>query len=421
MLEASPDSPAPEALSAAALLRCRGYVLFWISRATATFGVQIQSVALGWIVYSVARRTLSVEVSAFYVGMIGLAAFVPVFLLALPAGEMADRHDRRMILLFCYAGEIATAVLLACAAYFDFATLPLLLVVSALFGASRAFMGPASGAMGPMLVPRELLPRAIAWNSLAWQGGSILGPALGGLLLAVSPAVSFAVATGFYVVAAGMVALIRDNTRPVVGAGSRWSLMKEGLAYVWSNRIVFGAISLDLFAVLLGGATALLPVFARDVLHAGPQGFGLLRAGPAMGAAVVAVFLAVRPIRRHAGPIIFGGVALFGAATIVFGLSKSLPLSVAALAVLGGADMCSVYVRQTLVQIITPDHMRGRVGAVSSLFVGASNELGEFESGVVARLLGPVGGALFGGVGALVVTALWARLFPALRKADRLE
>ncbi|HEY3697639.1 MFS transporter [Phenylobacterium sp.] len=413
--------PEASSLSATALFRCRGYMLFWTSRATATLGVQIQSVALGWIVYSVARRTMSVEVSAFYVGMIGLAAFVPVFLLALPAGEAADRHDRRTILLLCYAGEIATAVLLACAVGFDFATLPLLLAVSGLFGASRAFMGPASGAMGPMLAPRELLPRAIAWNSLALQGGSILGPALGGLLLRGPPAVSFAAAAGFYAVAAGMVFLIRDNTRPVAGTGSRWALMKEGLAYVWSNRIVFGAISLDLFAVLLGGATALLPVFARDVLHAGPEAFGLLRAGPAMGAAVVAVALAVRPIRRHAGPIMFWGVALFGVATIVFGLSRALPLSVAALAVLGGADMLSVYVRQTLVQIITPDQMRGRVSAVSSLFIGASNELGEFESGLAARLLGPVGGALFGGVGALVVTGLWAQLFPALRRADRLE
>jgi MFS family permease len=421
MPDAEADAPASETLSAAALLRRRGFVLFWISRVMATLAVQIQSVALGWLVYTVARRTESVEVSAFYVGMIGLAAFVPVFLLALPAGEAADRYDRKIILLFAYVGEVSTAGLLAVASYLDVASVPLMLAVSALFGASRAFMGPAGGALGPMLVPRELLPRAIAWNSLAWQGGAILGPALGGVLLAVSPAVSFAVATGLYLVSATMVALIRDNTRPVVGRGSRWALMKEGLAYVWSNRIVFGAISLDLFAVLLGGATALLPVFARDVLHAGPEGFGLLRAGPAMGAAVVAVTLAAHPIRRHAGPIIFWGVALFGAATIVFGLSRSLWLSVGALAVLGGADMLSVYVRQTLVQIVTPDQMRGRVSAVSSLFIGASNELGEFESGVVARLLGPVGAALFGGAGALVVTGLWAKLFPALRKADRLE
>jgi MFS family permease len=197
--------------------------------------------------------------------------------------------------------------------------------------------------------------------------------------------------------------------------------MKEGLAYVWRQKIVFGAISLDMFAVLLGGATALLPVFARDVLHVGPEGFGILRAGPAIGATIMAVWLAANPIRRRAGLYMFGGVAVFGLATIVFGLSKSLWLSVAALAVLGGADMVSVYVRQTLVQLVTPDHMRGRVASVSSVFIGASNELGEFESGLVARFLGPVGAAVFGGVGALAVTGLWARLFPDLRRADRLE
>ena len=199
------------------------------------------------------------------------------------------------------------------------------------------------------------------------------------------------------------------------------TLIKEGLTYVWRQKIVFGAISLDLFAVLLGGATALLPVFARDVLHVGPQGFGLLRAGPAMGATVVALWLAANPIRTRAGLVMFGGVAVFGLATIVFGLSKSLWLSVAALAVLGGADMLSVFVRQTLVQLVTPDQMRGRVAAVSSVFIGASNELGEFESGIVARILGPVGAAVFGGVGAVMVTGIWAWLFPDLRRANRLE
>jgi hypothetical protein len=215
--------------------------------------------------------------------------------------------------------------------------------------------------------------------------------------------------------------MIRTNAKPPLKQGSRWQLMKEGLAYVWRQKIVFGAISLDLFAVLLGGATALLPVFARDVLHVGPEGFGILRAGPAIGATAIALLLAAHPIRRKAGLFMFGGVAVFGVATVVFGVSKSMWLSVAALAVLGGADMLSVYVRQTLVQLVTPDHMRGRVAAVSSVFVGASNELGEFESGVVARLLGPIGAAVFGGVGAIIVTGLWARLFPDLRRADRLE
>jgi len=415
------NAAGPEDLSVRALLKRRDFVLFWTARVAGTLGVQIQSVALGWQMYALARETMSVAQSAFYVGMIGLAAFIPVFLLALPAGEAADRHDRRIILLFCYLGEIATAVILAAAAIFHFASIPLLLALSALFGASRAFMGPASTAMGPMLVPKSLLPRAIAWNSLAWQGGSIVGPALGGILVGISAGVSYSVTTVLYVIAAFCVFLVRGNTQPVVNPGSRWELMREGLSYVWTNKIVFGAISLDLFAVLLGGATALLPVFSRDILHAGPQGFGILRAGPAIGATLVAAALASFPIRRHAGTIMFCGVAIFGAATIVFGVSTWLPLSVLALATLGAADMLSVYVRQTLVQIVTPDQMRGRVAAVSSLFIGASNELGEFESGVAARFLGPVGAAVFGGVGALIVTGVWANLFPALRKADRLE
>jgi MFS family permease len=353
--------------------------------------------------------------------MIGLAAFIPVFLLTLPAGETADRHDRKKVLLWCFAGEIATVLTLAVMTLRGQASVMLLLMVGFLFGAARAFFNPASTALGPMLVPRALLPRSIAWNSLAWQTASIFGPMAAGLLVAHSVSAAYFTAFALYVVSALAVVVIRKNAQPVVNPGSRWALMKEGLVYVWRQKIVFGAISLDLFAVLLGGATALLPVFARDVLHVGAQGFGILRAGPAIGAAVIALALAVRPIHRHAGAFMFSGVAVFGAATCVFALSRSLWLSVAALAVLGGADMLSVYVRQTLVQLVTPDPMRGRVAAVSSVFIGASNELGEFESGVVARFLGPVGAALFGGIGALIVTGLWSGLFPALRKADRLE
>lgn len=403
------------------LLASRDFMRFWLARITATLGVQIQSVALGWQMYAVARKTMPVAEAAFYVGMLGLAAFIPVFLLALPAGEAADRYDRRRILLWCYALEILTALILLGAAIAQVASIPLLLAISFLFGLSRAFMGPAATATAPMLVPRSLLPRAIAWNSLAWQSASIVGPALGGLLLSHSVSLAYGTTVALYALAAICVGLIGTSTQPQTQPGSRLALMREGLSYVWTNKIVFGAISLDLVAVLLGGATALLPVFARDVLHVGPEGFGLLRAGPAIGATLVALILASRPIRRHAGLIMLSGVALFGAATIVFGLSRWLPLSLAALAVLGGADMLSVYVRQTLVQIVTPDQMRGRVAAVSSLFIGASNELGEFESGVVARFLGPVGAAIFGGVGALMATALWAKLFPDLRRADRLE
>jgi MFS family permease len=418
MAETTPDSIP----SARALLKERDYIFFWVSRWTGGFAAQIQSVAMGWQMYSLARVAgHSVRESSFLVGMLGLAAFVPVFLLALTAGETADRHDRKQVLLLCWAGEIATVLTLAIATWQGWASVPLLLIVAFLFGAARAFFAPASTALGPMLVPRVLLPRAIAWNSLAWQTASIIGPAAGGILVARSTHDAYFVTFGLYLAAAVAVLMIRKSGQPVVNPGSRWTLMKEGLAYVWNQKIVFGAISLDLFAVLLGGATALLPVFARDILHIGAQGFGILRSGPAIGATAVALLLAAKPIHKKAGLVMFAGVATFGAATCVFALSRNLALSVIALAVLGGADMLSVYVRQTLVQLVTPDAMRGRVAAVSSVFIGASNELGEFESGVVARFLGPVGAALFGGIGALIVTGTWAGLFPALRKADRLE
>jgi MFS family permease len=411
------DPPA----SARALLHERDFLLFWGSRWLAILGAQIQSVALGWQIYDIARRSMDVKHAAFQVSLIGLVSFVPVLFLALPAGEAADRYDRRKVLMLCFTGEIITIAILAAAAWFNVASIPLLLAVAFAFGASRAFFSPANSAMGPMLVPRALLPRAIAWNSLAWQSASIAGPAVGGLLLAISPAVSYTVGLAFYLISFLLIALIRTNAKPVVQPGSRWTLVKEGLSYVWNNKIVFGSISLDLFAVLLGGATALLPIFARDILHVGPGGYGILRAAPAIGATLVAIYLAAKPIQKHAGHAMFIAVGLFGVATIVFGYSQLVWVSVLALATLGGADMVSVYVRQTLVQLSTPDHMRGRVSTVSSLFIGASNELGEFETGLMARFMGPVGAAIFGGVGALFVTGIWAWMFPALRKADHLN
>jgi MFS family permease len=416
------DEPSPTSASSfRALLQQRDFAWFWLARWTAVLAVQIESVALGWQISEIARRTMDVKRAAFMVSLIGLVSFIPVLLLALPAGETADRHDRKGILLFCYAAEIGSVAVLTAGAVMGFSTIPILLGVAFVFGAARAYFSPASTAMGPMLVPRELLPRAIAWNSLAWQTASVAGPAVGGLLIALSTGHAYGAALILYGVATVCTLLIRGSTQPTVQPGSRWSLMKEGLAYVWRNKIVFGSISLDLAAVILGGATALLPVFAKDVLHIGPEGFGLLRAAPSVGAAIVALYLASNPIRSKAGIAMFTGVAVFGAATLVFGLSKILWLSLLALALLGAGDAVSVYIRQTLVQLVTPDHMRGRVATVSSLFIGASNELGEFESGVVARFLGPVGAAVFGGVGALTVTAIWAKFFPALRKADRLD
>jgi len=416
---ASPASPEPDT-STRALLRQSDFMLFWAARFLSTLGVQIQSVALGWQVYAIARLTHSVGESAFMVSMIGLAQFLPLLLLTLIAGETADRRTRKLIVAVTLGLDAISAGALLALALTGSKHLWPIFAISVAFGASRAFLSPASSAMGPMLVPRELLPRAIAWNSLSWQSGSIIGPAIGGLLLIHSPALAFGGALVLYICAALMALTIRTHTRPETQPGSRLELIKEGLVYVWRNKIVFGSISLDLFAVILGGATALLPVFAKDVLHIGPGGFGLLRAAPAAGATLVGLYLASNPIRRHAGRIMFAGVAVFGAATVVFGLSKLLWLSVGALAILGGADMLSVYVRQTLVQIVTPDVMRGRVAAVSGVFISASNELGEVESGAAAWLLGPIGAAVFGGVGAMVVTGLWAWLFPDLRKADRL-
>ena len=414
-------SDSPPAASAERLLNHPPFIALWISRFVSVIGVQIQGVALAWQIYAIARERHDVRHAALAVGMIGLAQFLPLFALPLPAGEIADRHDRKVIALGCMSAEVVIGLALTALAALNLGLLWPIYLTAVAFGASRAFQSPALTALGPMLVPRSLLPRSIAWNALAWQSGSIFGPAIGGLLCAVSPTAAYAVSTVLFLVGIGAMLVVRGQTRPPAPTATRWTLVKEGLAYVLGNKIVLGAISLDLFAVLLGGATALLPVFARDVLQVGAQGFGVLRAAPAIGAAAVAVVLAWRPIHRKAGLFMFGGVAAFGAATAIFAVSRNLMLSVGCLVVLGGADMLSVFIRQTLVQVVTPDAMRGRVGAVSNVFIGASNELGEFESGLAARFLGAVGAALFGGIGALVVTGAWARLFPALRRADRLE
>jgi MFS family permease len=399
----------------------RAFALFWGARVLSTLAVQAESVTIGWQVYTVARHSRSVEESAFQLGLVGLAQFVPLFILTLFAGATADRHDRRSIVLACTGIEIVCALVLAGLALHTRPSQGPIFLIAALFGASRAFLSPAIGAVGPMLVPRELLPRAISWNSLGDQAGLVIGPWIGGALCSVSPTVAYVGSAGLYALAAGALLSMRANTVPRRQPGSRLDQIREGIAYVRTNTIVLGAISLDLFAVLLGGASALLPVFARDVLNVGAHGFGVLRSGPAIGAAVMALALSRWPLHRRAGRWMFAGVAAFGVATLVFAVSRSLSVSVIALATLGAADMISVYVRQSLVQIVTPDSMRGRVSAVSSLFIGASAELGEFESGVVARLLGPVGAAIFGGVGSLVVTGVWAKIFPSLRNADRLD
>jgi MFS family permease len=388
-----------------ALLAHRPYARFLAGRSFGSLATATQSVVLGWEVYETARETMSVPEASLVVGLIGLAQFLPLAALTLVAGEAADRHDRRILLALCLTAQLLTAAGFA---------------LAALFGCARAFAMPTSTALGPMLVPIHLLPRAVATNALAFQVSAVIGPALGGALCTISAAAGYATCACLYAAGTICVLSIRAETRPTVEPHrSRVDQIREGLGYLWENKLVLGAISLDLFAVLLGGATALLPVFARDVLEVGPRGFGVLRAAPAVGALIVAVHLSLRPIHRRVGIKMLLAVALFGLMTVVFAYSQWAPLSVAALAVLGGADMVSVFARQGLVQIGTPDRMRGRVAAVSTLFIGASNELGEFESGVVARFLGPVGSVAFGGAGAMAVTALWAWLFPRLRKADR--
>ena len=419
-LDQSLKTESPAALPPS-VFKHRAFALFWWARMFSTLAVQAESVTIGWQVYTVARYARSVEQSAFLVGMVGLAQFVPLFLLTFIAGATADRRDRRAIVLLCTGAEIVCVLALALLSLRAGASLFPIFAIAAVFGASRAFLSPAGGAMGPMLVPREMLTRAISRYSLGDQIAFVIGPWIGGVLCAVSPAVAYGGSAVLYSAAVVALLLIRANTRPEPQPGSRLEQIREGIAYVWTNKIVLGAISLDLFAVLLGGATALLPVFASDVLKVGAHGFGILRSGPAIGAMAMAFALTRWPLHRRAGRWMFAGVAAFGVATLIFAVSKSMIVSVIALAALGAADMISVYVRQSLVQIVTPDHMRGRVSAVAWLFIGASAELGEFETGVVARVLGPVGAAIFGGVGSLVVTAAWARMFPSLREADRLD
>ncbi len=416
---ALPDPPPADPLHPGlSVFRHRDFAVFWLARLSLTLAVMCEAVTIGWQVYAVARLTHSVEQSAFLVGMVGLVQFLPLFALTLFAGEATDRYDRKIIMMSCLGVQVLCDIALGVLALNPHTALLPIFLIAAVFGVNRAF--PASSALAPMLVPRAELPRALAWSSLAWQSGAVVGPMLAGAFVAISPTVAYGAAALLYLGAILSTSLIRGETKPAHNGGRRMDLIKEGVAYVWGNKVVFGAISLDLFAVLLGGATALLPVFARDVLHVGAGGFGVLRAGPAIGASTMAIILSRRPVHRHAGLWLLGGVTAFGLATLVFALSNWLVLSVAALAVLGAGDMLSVYVRQTLVQIATPDAMRGRVSAISSVFIGASNELGEFETGVMARWLGPIGAAVFGGVGSLVVVGVWAKLFPALRKADRL-
>jgi MFS family permease len=403
-------------------LRIPAFRHFWLARLTTTIGQMAMVIVIGWQVYDIARQTMGLKEAAFRLGIIGLVQFIPLFLLTLVTGWTADRVDRRWIARGAVALEFCCALALAYFAWTHTTTLEVLYVVAALLGVARAFAGPALGALAPNLVPRDILPRAIALSSMAWQTGAILGPAVGGYLYAWAPFAPYAVSAALFAVAFLGLLAIGPVPRPDIARGPNpWRQMVEGLHYVRRNRLVLGAISLDLFAVLLGGATAMLPVFARDVLHAGPEGLGHLRAAPAVGATLTAAFFSVRPLKFNVGAKMLFAVGVFGGATILFGFSRSMPLSLACLALLGAADMFSVYVRQSLIQLYTPDEMRGRVGAVSSLFISASNELGEAESGFLGALIGPVPAVIAGGFGAIIVVLLWSWWFPELRLAKSFE
>jgi len=403
------------------IFRHRAYLLYWIMRQLMTAGRQMRAVAIGWQVYDLARLDRSVEESAFLLGLVGLAQFAPVLLLSLVGGQAADRYDRKAIIAWSNVAALcANAILIATAFLEPQVALPLIFAASAVLGGVNAFFPAAGNALYPTLVPRAELAQAIAWNSLGFQSFAVIGPALGGLLYALGPAVVYSVSAMLSIVAL-VVILIAETPKQAPLKDARGLAMTiEGLRYVRDNPIVFGAIFLDLVVVFFAGATALLPVFARDILHVGAEGLGVLRAAPAAGAALVAFALAVKPLTRRAGPVMLGAVGVYGAATLVFGWSTAFWLSVAALAVSGAADMISVYVRQSLIQFATPDAMRGRVSAVSFIFISGSNELGEFESGVAARFLGPVGAVVLGGAIAIASAVAWIRLFPALAKADRL-
>ncbi len=393
------------------------YRFYWVTRLASTIAQMSMVIVIGWQVYDIARLTMGVKGAALQLGLIGVVQFVPLFALTLLTGWTADRLDRRWVVRAAVALELFCAAALGWLTWQGTVTLPALFAVAALLGVARAFAMPALQALSPNLVPRELLPKAIAMSSIAWQSGAIAGPAIGGYLYAFAPHLPYAVAGGLFALSLFCMFMIGPRPRSAIeGSKNPWKQMVDGLSYVRGNRLVLGAISLDLFAVLLGGATAMLPIYARDILEAGPTGLGHLRAAPAIGATLIAVYFSFRPLKRNVGVKMLLAVGVFGAATIVFGLSRSMALSLFCLALLGAADMFSVFVRQSLIQLYTPDAMRGRVGAVSSLFISASNELGEAESGFLAALIGPVAAVVAGGVGAIGVTLLWAKWFPELRR-----
>ncbi|MGY2735762.1 MFS transporter [Sphingomonas sp. UYP23] len=403
-------------------LRIAQFRSYWAARFAMTIAQNAMIIVIGWQTYTIARTTMSPAGAAAQLGLIGLLQFVPLFVTTPITGWVADRFDRRLITRCTLALQVLCALILALVTYSGGMTLPVLFSVAVLLGLGRAFAGPAFGALAPNLVPREVLPTAIALSSISWQVGTIIGPALGGFAYAAAPWGAYALATVLFAVALAAMLTIPPVPRSIAAnKGNPLRLIGDGLAYVGQNKLVLGAITLDLFAVFLAGTSALLPIYAHDILKVGPQGLSLLAAAPAVGASVVALFFSFRPIKTNVGPKMLGAVLVYGVATVVFGLSQIMALSLGALAVAGAADMFSVYIRQSLVTLHTPDDKRGRVGAVSQLTISASNELGEAESGFLAAALGPVGAVLVGGGGAIVVTLLWTYLFPSIRNAKTFD
>jgi MFS family permease len=390
------------------------FTLYQTARFFIVAALEMQSVAVGWQVYDITRRPLDL-------GLIGLAQFLPSFLLFLVAGHAVDRFERRKILVLCYAGLAICSGMLLAITFSHYRAIYAIYVVMVLVGVVRSFSAPGGRAFLPELVPEEHFPNAVAWNATIFEGATIIGPAVGGFLyaLAKGPTVVYGAAAVTGVIATASMLRIKSKAKPRPREEISMKTVLAGLRYIWEQKVILGAISLDLFAVLLGGAVALLPVFAREILHTGPWGLGLLRSAPGVGAAIMALVVAHRPVKRKVGLTMLWCVAGFGVCTIIFGLSRSLVISLIALLFLGAADMVSVIIRGILVQLGTPDAMRGRVNSVEMLFIGASNELGQFESGVTAAWFGTVPAVVLGGVGTLMVIAFWAWRFPELRDADR--
>lgn len=394
--------------------------LFWLARFAAVLSTMGMVVIIGYQVYDVARSHygMSIPQASFQIGLVGLFQFIPLAVLTPVAGWVADRYERRTVARIANAIDMTVALTLGYVTATHQLSLPLLFALAACHGVARVFVGPAMSAIAPNIVPPALLPRAIAMSSIAWQSASVAGPALGGFLYAADPALPYWSAAALMGVAMLALTPIRRIVPPAIEGGTTpLRQMADGLAYVTGHRFLLGAITLDLFAVILGGATAMLPVYARDILGVGTPGLGLLRAAPAVGAAIVALWFSWRPLKHDVGIKMLAAVVAFGALTVIFGLSRSMALSLGALSLLGAADMLSVYVRSSLVQLHTPDAMRGRVSAVSGLAISASNELGELQSGIAAALLGPVAAVVTGGVAAMAVALGWAYIFPELRRA----